>query len=507
MVRSHKQSEMEEDEAVTQAQVVSSNAQGSHGSLQDVKKLRLYGGFDYSRLNLERSSKGNKDKVDIDKVKEAKLNAKLMKLSREVYDGKRNVPKDDENTISDKLSGKTPRSDLGEEVDGKESRELFIANAKTQPCFFYAKGHCMRGKTCWFLHDKSAQDSEENQNTEKHVDRESRQEVFVVVDSTVMVKTLDLEGYFSKFGDVLAVKYLGLISEGWSEFQVEMQLSATDTLAILNKKAHHIRGVEVMVKHEKRSSGSDQGRNDREMFISPRGDGRRKRNLPLSKRSTSRRSMTDYHRENHEPSSISRKWARGDEKVSSGDCEGNKRRKRRRSRSPAAMSSSSKREAGDLRSEILNKKRGKEKINWESIRENRSRSRSRFTRSPGRSFKNSHRRSGSKDTSQIDKGWRGSQHLRMDEENRSTDKGTTLDNLQQEKPRSLVLVKKEDALCNQEEVKSTEVQVKEENPINHDEMKLGEIKGRNCLVSPSQQVKEEVQGNVAPLKKVSCSKA
>ena len=95
----------------------------------------------------------------------------------------------------------------------------------------------------------------------------------------------------------------------------------------------------------------------------------------------------------------------------------------------------------------------------------------------------------------------------MDEENRSTDKGTTLDNLQQEKPRSLVLVKKEDALCNQEEVKSTEVQVKEENPINHDEMKLGEIKGRNCLVSPSQQVKEEVQGNVAPLKKVSCSRA
>ena len=153
MVRSRRQSEME-DEAVAQTMVISSNAQDFHGSLQDVKKLkRLSEGFDYSRLNLERRTKGIKDKVDIDKVKEAKLNAKLMKLSREVYDGKRNVPKDDENTISDKLSGKTPRSDLGEEVDGKESRELFIANAKTQPCFFYAKGHCMRGKTCWFLHD------------------------------------------------------------------------------------------------------------------------------------------------------------------------------------------------------------------------------------------------------------------------------------------------------------------------------------------------------------------
>ena len=507
MVRSRRQSKMEEDEAVTQTQVVSSNAQGFHGSLQDVKKLRLSGGFDYSRLNLERSTKGNKDKVDIDKVKEAKLNAKLMKLSREVYDGKRNAPKDDENTISDKLSGKTPKSDLGEEADGKESRESFIANAKTQPCVFYAKGHCMRGKTCWFLHDKSAQDSEENQNTEKHVDRESRQEVFVVVDSTVMVKTLDLEGYFSKFGDVLAVKYLGLNSEGWSEFQVEMKLSATDTLVILNRKAHRIREIEVMVKHEKRSSGSDQGRKDWEMFRSPSGDERRKRNLPLSKRSTSRRSMTSYHRENHEPCSISRKRARGDEKVSSGDREGIKRRKSSRSRSPAAMSSSSKREAGDLRSEILNKKRGKEKINWESIRDSRSRSRSRFTGSPGRSSKNHHRRSGSKDTSQIDKGWHGSQHLSMDEESRSRDKRTTLDNLRREEPSSSVIVKKEDALCVQDELKSTEVQVKEENPSNHDEMKLREIRGRNCLVSPTQQVKEEVQGNVASLKKVSFSRA
>ena len=141
MVRSHKQSEMEEDEAVTQAQVVSSNAQGSHGSLQDVKKLRLYGGFDYSRLNLERSSKGNKDKVDIDKVKEAKLNAKLIKLSREVYDSKKNASKDDENTKSDKLRGNSPKSDPREEADGKESREAFIANAKTQPCLFYTKGH------------------------------------------------------------------------------------------------------------------------------------------------------------------------------------------------------------------------------------------------------------------------------------------------------------------------------------------------------------------------------
>ena len=200
MVRSRKQSEMEEDEAVAQTQVVSSNAQGFHGSLQVAKKLRLSGRFDKSRLNLERNSEGNKDKVD--KVKEAKLNAKLMKLSREVYDGKRNASQDDENTISDKLRGRSPKSDPREEVDGKESRESFIANAKTQPCLFYAKGHCMRGKTCWFLHDKSAQDSKENQNSEKHVNRESRQEVFIVVDRTVTVKTLDLEGHFSRSSEM-----------------------------------------------------------------------------------------------------------------------------------------------------------------------------------------------------------------------------------------------------------------------------------------------------------------
>ena len=253
--------------------------------------------------------------------------------------------------------------------------------------------------------------------------------------------------------------------------------------------------------------GRDQGRKDCEMSRSPSGDEKGKRNLPLSKKSTSRRSMTEHHRENHEPISTSRKRARGDEKVSSDGREGNKRRKRSRSRSPAAMSSSSKREASDLRSEILNKQRGKEKINWESIRESRGRSRSRYTGSPGRSFKNDHRRSESKDTSQIDKGWHGSQHLRMDEESRSRDKGSALDNLQEGEPCSLVLVKKEDALCDQEEVKSTEVQLKEENPINHDEMKLREIKGRNYLVSPSQQIKEEVHGNVASLKKVSCSRA
>ena len=95
----------------------------------------------------------------------------------------------------------------------------------------------------------------------------------------------------------------------------------------------------------------------------------------------------------------------------------------------------------------------------------------------------------------------------MDEESRSRDKRTTLDNLRREEPSSSVIVKKEDALCVQDELKSTEVQVKEENPSNHDEMKLREIRGRNCLVSPTQQVKEEVQGNVASLKKVSFSRA
>ena len=77
MVRSRRQSEMEEDEAVAQTQVISSNAQGSHGSLKVAKKLRLSGGFDKSRLNLERRTKANED-MDLHKVKQTSKSSILL---------------------------------------------------------------------------------------------------------------------------------------------------------------------------------------------------------------------------------------------------------------------------------------------------------------------------------------------------------------------------------------------------------------------------------------------
>ena len=76
-VKSGRQSGMEEYEGGTQVQ-------GFHGSFQDTLKLRSSGVFDKSRLNLGGKVVGSVNKVD--KVKEAKLNAKLMKHSPEDYD-------------------------------------------------------------------------------------------------------------------------------------------------------------------------------------------------------------------------------------------------------------------------------------------------------------------------------------------------------------------------------------------------------------------------------------
>ena len=42
--------------------------------------------------------------------------------------------------------------------------------------------------------------------------------MFISVDRTLTVKTLDLEDYFSRFEEMVAVKFPGLISEGSSEF-------------------------------------------------------------------------------------------------------------------------------------------------------------------------------------------------------------------------------------------------------------------------------------------------
>ena len=183
-----------------------------------------------------------------DKVKEAKLNAKLMKLSREDAREERSFSTDSRNL---KLEEKRSRKSFEKQGEGQEksTREDFIANAKSQLCMFFAKGYCMRGTTCWFKHEKVADDVEEKSNIEekKPRSREPRHMLLRLVDYTVTVKTLDLEEYFSQFGEVLEVKFTGLSQEGWSNFNLEVRWADTLGLQALQKQSHFIKGTDVMV--------------------------------------------------------------------------------------------------------------------------------------------------------------------------------------------------------------------------------------------------------------------
>jgi len=183
-----------------------------------------------------------------DKVKEAKLNAKLMKLSREDAREERSFSTDSRNL---KLEEKRSRKSFEKQGEGQEksTREDFIANAKSQLCMFFAKGYCMRGTTCWFKHEKVADDVKEKSNIEeiKPRSREPRHMLLRLVDYTVTVKTLDLEEYFSQFGEVLEVKFTGLSQEGWSNFNLEVRWADTLGLQALQKQSHFIKGTDVMV--------------------------------------------------------------------------------------------------------------------------------------------------------------------------------------------------------------------------------------------------------------------
>ena len=188
-----------------------------------------------------------------DKVREAKLNAKLMKLSREDERVKRSYSTDSRNL---KLEEKMPRKSFEKQEGGQEksTREGFIANAKTQPCLFFAKGFCMRGATCWFKHEKLAEDisrEEVNFEEEKRTSQVPRHMLLCLVDYTVTVKTLDLEEYFSQFGEVLEVKFTGLSQEGWSNFNLEVRWADNMALKALQKQSHCIKGTDVMVRQSR----------------------------------------------------------------------------------------------------------------------------------------------------------------------------------------------------------------------------------------------------------------
>ena len=264
-------------------------------------------------VGVEKESSGG---VGLDKVKEAKLNAKLMKLSTEDARKRKSHTTESESQIL-KPTNREERSrrSLDNREGGEEgaTKEDFIANAKTQPCMFYAKGYCMRGTTCWFKHQKSADDAPAQRNFEEETrkSREPRHMLLRLVDRTVTVKTLDLEEYFSKFGEVVEVKLTGLSQEGWSNFNVEVRWADTVALKELKKKNHSIKGTDVMVKPSgsresdscsRKSKEEKNSVQERETCSSWGRDGKRSRNVKRC-RSRSEESKTSK-RSNKE----GRKW-------------------------------------------------------------------------------------------------------------------------------------------------------------------------------------------------------
>jgi len=247
-----------------------------------------------------------------DKVKEAKLNAKLMKLSREDAREERSFSTDSRNL---KLEEKRSRKSFEKQGEGQEksTREDFIANAKSQLCMFFAKGYCMRGTTCWFKHEKVADDIEEKSHIEekKPRSREPRHMLLRLVDYTVTVKTLDLEEYFSQFGEVLEVKFTGLSQEGWSNFNLEVRWADTLGLQALQKQSHFIKGTDVMVEQcRSRSPVSRTLKRSRSRSPVSRRTSKRSRSRSPAPRRTSKRSrsrspvsrtMRSYSREGGSP--------------------------------------------------------------------------------------------------------------------------------------------------------------------------------------------------------------
>ena len=172
---------------------------------QDSRKLRQSAGAERRKL----SYSGTSGRGSV--YRESKVNAKLMQLSREGAKERRSLSAESQNMEEKRkrilnLSKKKRKSpEMRGGVEERSKREDFIANAKSQPCMFFAKGYCMRGTSCWFSHEKQAQmphveagadRMEKGSCEETRVSREPRHLLLRLVDHTVTVKTLDLEEYF-----------------------------------------------------------------------------------------------------------------------------------------------------------------------------------------------------------------------------------------------------------------------------------------------------------------------
>ena len=150
---------------------------------------------------------------------------------------------------------------------------------------FYARGYCMRGDSCHFLHDplhprdplhrgteemegvEGMKGIEGNEGTER-LEREEagrpestegmeRTVELWVVDESVTVRTLDVERHFATAGRVQLVRYMGLGAAG-ARFRVRLGLvrGLASAAAVLAAR-QAIGGVEVLVEPISGGQGSE----------------------------------------------------------------------------------------------------------------------------------------------------------------------------------------------------------------------------------------------------------
>jgi len=138
--------------------------------------------------------------------------------SIEERNGRKKSKRERESTSSD-FSYKKVRCQKNEETRDQNTLDEGDRRSKvktnTRICFFYQEGTCIKGDFCTYSHDIVS----EREQLERHRDAAERKEdpgteVLYLRDKTFTVKTLDIEEHFSKFGDVVKVKFIGKQSRG-----------------------------------------------------------------------------------------------------------------------------------------------------------------------------------------------------------------------------------------------------------------------------------------------------
>ena len=108
-----------------------------------------------------------------------------------------------------------------EEEDGRGQNKLnegdrrSTVEKKNKICFFFQDNTCTRGDFCNFSHDiVNEREQLERRRDAKERRKDPDAEVLYLQDKTFTVKTLDIKEHFTKFGDVVKVKFIGKQERG-----------------------------------------------------------------------------------------------------------------------------------------------------------------------------------------------------------------------------------------------------------------------------------------------------